>query len=990
MKKIALLTFTSFFVLIGNIEAQTTTTNSAPYNSTSYLVNNVLLGQGVSASNITFTGNANQIGFFNNGNSLIPSLGLDSGIVISSGDINDIPIGGDELDGGNSGALGVFNNSGDPDLLSIAQSVTSNPNASTIEVTSDAAILEFDFTPQGDSVKFNFVFASEEYPGEGTFGTSAGYINQQFNDIFAFFISGPGITGPYASPSAFPGGSLNIAKVPGTTDPITISTIYNDPGQAPLPTSLNGQYYISNSTQANNDFNGFTTVLSISFPLQCNETYHFKLAIADAGGSPAARDMVYDSGIFMEASSFSSESVQVNVVTATGDSTVIEGCADATLNFTRPDTLGDLTVHFAIGGNAINGVDYVQIADSITFLAGQDSAFLNINPIADLDFTEGEDTISITAFTINACGDTITSIGYIYILDLPNMLMNSHDTILDCPLTNLPIYVEASQALEPFIYEWFSDSINGVPIGINNDTIMVSGLVTDTFYVSVTDSCDLVTLSDTIIVTVNISQPEIDSTTVDSLIHCSEGISLDAYMVPATGTAPFTFSWNGVNGNPSPIFSPIGDTIIYVTVTDFCGLTDIDSVAITMDTIPITIDTHSNDTLIHCGESMILQASATNGVFIPLYNWTILNGGASPALIAPETTTTYIIEASGNCTVNAFDTVVVTVDTIPVTIDVTNDITHYCIGQTISIEATPSDGTSNYNYTWNPANTNPFNVSPSLTTTYYVLAEGGCNAFITDSVTVTVDYTPMSLSLTDTVHLKCPNIAYDVDIVATVLNGGYPYSYNWTSAPTESDSLLTILNVNNDQPVTLTVTDQCGSTKTETMYIEFDDYTNMLINTLPVDSVCLGEETSLSSTPTFGLPPYSYIWNDGVNSYTGSPVVYSSLIAGINNVTLTVTDQCMPTTDNVDVLVIPCAVNIPNVITPNGDFNNDFLVFENLEFFPSNNLQIFNRWGKKIYEKDGYQNDWYGEDFSEGTYFFILELNNFDKTLHKGTFTILK
>ena len=81
---------------------------------------------------------------------------------------------------------------------------------------------------------------------------------------------------------------------------------------------------------------------------------------------------------------------------------------------------------------------------------------------------------------------------------------------------------------------------------------------------------------------------------------------------------------------------------------------------------------------------------------------------------------------------------------------------------------------------------------------------------------------------------------------------------------------------------------------------------------------------------------------------------------------------------------------IPNVFTPNGDGVNDNLVFKNLHAFPDNKLSVLNRWGKTIFEKTGYQNDWGGDGHSDGTYFFILELNDKDNTVHKGTITILR
>ena len=62
-------------------------------------------------------------------------------------------------------------------------------------------------------------------------------------------------------------------------------------------------------------------------------------------------------------------------------------------------------------------------------------------------------------------------------------------------------------------------------------------------------------------------------------------------------------------------------------------------------------------------------------------------------------------------------------------------------------------------------------------------------------------------------------------------------------------------------------------------------------------------------------------------------------------------------------------MQIPTLITPNGDGNNDAFVIEDLEFYGSHSLQILNRWGKKVLESSAYKNDWQGE---VGLYFYNL------------------
>ncbi|SVD98616.1 uncharacterized protein METZ01_LOCUS451470, partial [marine metagenome] len=190
--------------------------------------------------------------------------------------------------------------SGDPDLLTIANSVPALIGQTfSVPSTHDAAILEFDFVPSADTVQFNYIFAGEEY---------LDYVNTQFNDVFAFLISGPGITGPYASPPAFPGGAINIAVVPNSNPvlPIGISTV-ND--------QINSQYYNHDTTTSVSAFNGYTDVFTASaVVIPCN-VYHIKLAITDAA------DAIWNSGVFFEAGSFdaAADPGALNVNTVTTD-----------------------------------------------------------------------------------------------------------------------------------------------------------------------------------------------------------------------------------------------------------------------------------------------------------------------------------------------------------------------------------------------------------------------------------------------------------------------------------------------------------------------------------------------------------------------------------------------------------------------------------------------------------------------------------------------
>ncbi|MDC0204706.1 T9SS type A sorting domain-containing protein [Flavobacteriales bacterium] len=306
--------------------AQVSIDASGNYSNPSYLIDNVLIGSGIISSNHNFIGDSSQIGYFTDNSGLI---GMDSGFVLSTGRVDSIGVlGGDTLSWDyiwdstftiiidstpfieNYFLSDALSGPGDPDLLTIANSVPGLINQTfSVLSTHDVAILEFDFVPSADTIKFNYVFAGEEY---------LDWVNSDFNDVFAFLISGPGITGPYASPTAFPGGAINIAVVPNSNPalPVTISTV-ND--------QINSQYYNHDSATSVSAFNGYTDVFTATAIVSACNVYHIKLAIADG------TDAVWNSGVFFEAGSFNSiEPGAPNVQVITTDVLLCNGDSSGT------------------------------------------------------------------------------------------------------------------------------------------------------------------------------------------------------------------------------------------------------------------------------------------------------------------------------------------------------------------------------------------------------------------------------------------------------------------------------------------------------------------------------------------------------------------------------------------------------------------------------------------------------------------------------------
>ena len=237
---------------------------------------NAISGPGVTIFNVNFTGDTSMKASFS---ALGTNLGINTGIMLATGNAS-FAIGPNVAS--NAGTdMGL---PGDSTLDSLANLYTSNQ-----VYTHDACILQFDFMTQSPSISFRYVFGSEEYPE---------FVCSQYNDVFAFFISGPGIVG-----------SQNMALIPATTTPVAINTV--NPGVPGTSGGVAGpncglgysNLYVDNSSGLTLELDGFTTPLTATAIVQPCKVYHIKLMISDAG------DGVYDSGVFIEAGSFSSNPV---------------------------------------------------------------------------------------------------------------------------------------------------------------------------------------------------------------------------------------------------------------------------------------------------------------------------------------------------------------------------------------------------------------------------------------------------------------------------------------------------------------------------------------------------------------------------------------------------------------------------------------------------------------------------------------------------------
>lgn len=144
----------------------------------------------------------------------------------------------------------------------------------------------------------------------------------------------------------------------------------------------------------------------------------------------------------------------------------------------------------------------------------------------------------------------------------------------------------------------------------------------------------------------------------------------------------------------------------------------------------------------------------------------------------------------------------------------------------------------------------------------------------------------------------------------------------------------------------------------------------------PDIKACATTTVTLSSTGANNIR-----WQDG----SGQPE-YKVSDSGQYSAT-SLSQQC-PSSDTVQVEFYPCPGMITNVFTPNGDHKNDYFVIEHIRL-STWKLQIYNRWGKKVYENLKYDNSWNGGTLSSGQYYYYLN-NPILKHEFKGLVSILR
>ena len=735
----------------------------------SSLINNTLIGGSCfDVTNPTSFGPTASRGTFSNGQS---NIQINTGVVLCNGNVNILP--GPNNNGavsGNTAGFGV-NTADDADLATLS---TGNQW--------DLIKLEFDFKPTADVLKFDFVFGSEEY---------CEWANSNFNDVFGFFISGPGITG-----------NQNIALLPGGSTPVTINNVNH---------VNNTGFYVNNNT--NNpcqsipafalpecQLDGWTSVLTAEATVQPCQTYHIKLALADITDGNLA------SAVFLRAGSFDAGGgAKAQTVYPAGQTFVYEGCGQGYIKFLRGS--GDINVpvdiHFTIGGNstATPGLDYGTLTSPVTIPAGQTEILIPVNVFTDVDI-EGDETILI--LLDNPCSCTQTPTTFI-IKDKPPLVTDLTDKVVCGNSTTLSPTTTGGQT--PLTYLWNTNA--------TGPTLTVTQQGVNTFTVTVTDNCGATaTASAEVTLT-----PKPTAALSGSGFLC-EGVPNDINLnVTLTGTAPWEVVMNGqtytFNSSPGIItVSGPGTYSLSSVMSTVSGCTG--TATGTVNIVEYNVNVSLNAVDPPCGgvNNGTITATPSGGGTPYTYVWNPGGaGGATKNNLGPGTYSVTVTDSHG-CTESAEATLT---EPPPLTATTANPVNIDCNNPIGTADVEPDGGTPGYSFHWSNGNNTQ---TPSFTAggTYTVTVTDSHNCTKTATVTISSNLAQPTAVIAPPTQLTC--VTTEITLNGNGSSSGSDFTYEWGGPSFVCCETTLSPQINEGGTYTLTVTNSTnGCTKTASVTV---------------------------------------------------------------------------------------------------------------------------------------------------------------------------
>lgn len=444
---------------------------------------------------------------------------------------------------------------------------------------------------------------------------------------------------------------------------------------------------------------------------------------------------------------------------------------------------------------------------------------------------------------------------------------------------------------------------------------------------------------------------------------CTDGTDGSITLEISSGASPYTYTWSPTT-DTTAVITDLSAGVYTVTVTDATGAIVIDSFAVN-NPLPLAIAVQTPD--LTCPQPTgQVQITAGNGT--APFTYTVNNTTNTQGIFADFGAGMYAYEvedAEGCLAQGTF-----TVDSLLLPeVSIVGD-TFSCTGQ-ILLQAIGGGGELTWTFNGDTLSQNESllvalqsgSYALSLTNADDCTATAETSIVVTDAVSLELSLSQMEPCVGDTLRLEP--------------SGNGSGNYLWLSENIEFDSAGAAFLIGTQEGFSniILTAETDGLCETDTLVQEVF-FTEPMGYVMP--DVCIKEGQTLTLTAYEGE---TYQWEETAYPvFEPQSAVTSARPAEstIYRVEITDSNNCS-VTDSVTVEVVgnPIkSIRTINFISPNGDGENDFLVFERLQKYNISDLRVFNRNGSEVFSALNYQNDWggtyKGEVLPSGNYYYIL------------------
>ena len=287
-------------------------------------------------------------------------------------------------------------------------------------------------------------------------------------------------------------------------------------------------------------------------------------------------------------------------------------------------------------------------------------------------------------------------------------------------------------------------------------------------------------------------------------------------------------------------------------------------------------------------------------------------------------------------------------------------------------------------------------------TTYYVQIDGSMTGADTDPASATFDITvsgtavdqiPPTITITSTATDVCVNddVTFTADTSGCNSSGTVEWLVNGSTAATGTANTFTSTGFTDADVITgiYTCTTACPISSTSNgIVLTVDD---PMADAGPDVLIAPGESTILQGD---GEGTYSWGPSEGLSSTNIAQPLASPEATTTYQLTVTSAGGCESYDDVTVVVAVP--IYVPNTFTPNEDGYNDYWEILNISRYPSAKVNVYDRWGQKVFNVVGYTNDkrWDGTNrglkLPASTYFYVIDLQTgSDGGIVTGSITII-